>query len=173
VLSKQYEHPDIFAEDVGDPFHRKTDLVLTLGGDGTILHAASLFSTAKAVPPMLSFSMGSLGFLGECHWKDHVKAFLTAIGKDSPDMKGYSGEFGVLRRGRLKVGVFDKVGKRVAGEDWAGNNLGDVHVMNEVDIHRGAKPHLAIVEVFVAGRKLTEAVVSQPFNGPSFLTDVV
>src|SRR5690606_21372262 len=142
------------------PLHRKTDLVLTLGGDGTILHAASLFSTTKAVPPMLAFSMGSLGFLGECRWKDHVKAFLTAIGKDSPDRKGYSGEFGVLRRGRLKVGVFDKLGKRVAGEAWTGDNLGDVHVMNEVDIHRGAKPHLAIVEVFVAGRKLTEAVVS-------------
>ena len=38
------------------------DLVLTLGGDGTILHASSLFKTG-AVPPVLSFSMGTLGFL--------------------------------------------------------------------------------------------------------------
>jgi NADH kinase len=38
------------------------DLVVTLGGDGTILHASSLFSVA-AVPPVLSFSMGTLGFL--------------------------------------------------------------------------------------------------------------
>jgi NAD kinase len=37
-------------------------LVVTLGGDGTILHASSLFS-AGAVPPVLSFSMGTLGFL--------------------------------------------------------------------------------------------------------------
>lgn len=35
---------------------------MTLGGDGTILHASSLFS-AGAVPPVLSFSMGTLGFL--------------------------------------------------------------------------------------------------------------
>jgi NADH kinase len=38
------------------------DLVITLGGDGTILHASSLFSTGP-VPPVLSFSMGTLGFL--------------------------------------------------------------------------------------------------------------
>ena len=37
-------------------------MVVTLGGDGTILHASSLFS-AGAVPPVLSFSMGTLGFL--------------------------------------------------------------------------------------------------------------
>jgi NAD kinase len=38
------------------------DLVITLGGDGTILHASSLFRTGM-VPPVLSFSMGTLGFL--------------------------------------------------------------------------------------------------------------
>ena len=38
------------------------DLVITLGGDGTILHASSLFKVG-AVPPVLSFSMGTLGFL--------------------------------------------------------------------------------------------------------------
>lgn len=40
----------------------KIDLVVTLGGDGTILHASSLFSSG-AVPPVLSFSLGTLGFL--------------------------------------------------------------------------------------------------------------
>jgi NAD kinase len=40
----------------------KIDLVITLGGDGTILHASSLFKVG-AVPPVLSFSMGTLGFL--------------------------------------------------------------------------------------------------------------
>jgi NAD kinase len=39
------------------------DLIITLGGDGTILHLSSLYSTAGRVPPVLSFSMGSLGFL--------------------------------------------------------------------------------------------------------------
>lgn len=44
------------------PNAKPIDLVVTLGGDGTILHASSLFSSG-AVPPVLSFSMGTLGFL--------------------------------------------------------------------------------------------------------------
>lgn len=50
------------ANDPVGPSTEKIDLVVTLGGDGTILHASSLFS-AGAVPPVLSFSMGTLGFL--------------------------------------------------------------------------------------------------------------
>ncbi|KAL8767967.1 MAG: hypothetical protein Q9209_005638 [Squamulea sp. 1 TL-2023] len=37
------------------------DLVLTLGGDGTVLFTSWLFQ--RIVPPILSFSLGSLGFL--------------------------------------------------------------------------------------------------------------
>ena len=44
------------------PDSEKIDLVVTLGGDGTILHASSLFKTGE-VPPVLSFSLGTLGFL--------------------------------------------------------------------------------------------------------------
>lgn len=40
----------------------KIDLVIAVGGDGTVLNVASLFS-ASAVPPVLGVSMGSLGFL--------------------------------------------------------------------------------------------------------------
>ena len=38
------------------------DLVVALGGDGTVLHASSLFRDGP-VPPVLSFSLGTLGFL--------------------------------------------------------------------------------------------------------------
>lgn len=37
------------------------DLIITLGGDGTVLHAISLFH--ERAPPMMSFALGSLGFL--------------------------------------------------------------------------------------------------------------
>jgi NADH kinase len=53
-ISKIYHYAGVGAE--------KIDLIVTFGGDGTILHASSLFS-AGAVPPVLSFSMGTLGFL--------------------------------------------------------------------------------------------------------------
>ncbi len=41
--------------------HQHVDFVVCLGGDGTILHASSLFQ--RAIPPVVSFSAGSLGFL--------------------------------------------------------------------------------------------------------------
>ncbi|KAF1986009.1 ATP-NAD kinase [Aulographum hederae CBS 113979] len=56
-------------------FQAKVDLVSTLGGDGTILHASSLFATTRRVPPVLSFSMGTLGFLGEWKFKEYKRAF--------------------------------------------------------------------------------------------------
>ena len=40
---------------------RQVDLVICLGGDGTLLWASGLFP--RAMPPVVSFAMGSLGFL--------------------------------------------------------------------------------------------------------------
>ena len=37
------------------------DLIITLGGDGTLLYAASQFQ--HSMPPVIAFNMGSLGFL--------------------------------------------------------------------------------------------------------------
>ena len=64
----------------------------------------------------------------------------------------------VLLRNRITVGVFDADGQRVIGDNTAESAQGDVHAMNEVVIHRGKEAHLAIIEVFVGGRFLTEAV---------------
>jgi len=116
--------------------------MVTLGGDGTILHAASLFSTSPVVPPVLSFALGTLGFLGPWQWKDY-KTAVSAV---------WTGQSRILRRKRLKIGVHDIDGKLMNGEK-------SVWAMNEVNIHRGMDPHLAIVEVYVDGKFLTEAVV--------------
>lgn len=45
------------------------DFVITLGGDGTVLYTSWLFQ--KIVPPVLSFALGSLGFLTTFDFKDH------------------------------------------------------------------------------------------------------
>lgn len=165
-------------------FHQKIDLVVTFGGDGTILHAASLFATSDKVPPILSFSMGTLGFLGEWKFAEHKRAFRevymsgsaserhAVIESKSPQesesnshFTGWSSVRGksmgstrsarILVRQRLKVGVFDPQGNRLSSN---GDILHDMHAMNEVILHRGRDPHLAVVDVFVGGRFLTEAV---------------
>ena len=165
-------------------------MTTTLGGDGTILHASSLFATTLHVPPILSFSMGTLGFLGEWRFEEFKRAFrevyMSGAGAGSPlfqDQKhphvqttpadvgavtGWSSVRGksmgptrsskVLLRNRLKVGVFDSRGHRVIGDDTSESAREDVHALNEVIIHRGKEAHLAVIEVFVGGRFLTEAV---------------
>lgn len=68
----------------GEAFAEKVDLTTTLGGDGTILHAASLFAAAKSVPPILSFTMGTLGFLGEWKFHEYKRAFRDVFMSGSP-----------------------------------------------------------------------------------------
>ena len=166
----------------------KVDMTTTLGGDGTILHAASLFSNAMTVPPILSFSMGTLGFLGEWRFHEYKRALrdvyvsgaTSSYEEPIPDkppsqatqnsddhqavrpsswstVRGKSMGQGrnarVLLRNRLdvKVSFPDSTTKQPNGNFKR-------FAMNEVIIHRGSDPHLAILDVFVGGRFLTEAV---------------
>jgi NADH kinase len=165
-------------------YQTKVDLIVTFGGDGTILHAASQFTTANSVPPILSFSMGTLGFLGEWKFAEYKQAFREVYmsgatserhslldessGSNGSEIHGRTGWSSVrgktlgsargakiLVRQRLKIGVYNASGERLSSN---GNILSDMHAMNEVILHRGKDPHLAIVEVYVGGRFLTEAV---------------
>jgi NADH kinase len=69
----------------------------------------------------------------------------------------------ILMRNRLRVGLFTPDGELVNTPtngnmaDTEGPN-GRVYALNEVLIHRGKEPHLAVLDVFVGGRFLTEAV---------------
>lgn len=166
-----------------EEYRDKVDLIVTFGGDGTILHAASLFATSAKVPPVLSFSMGTLGFLGEWKFSEYKRAFREVYMSGAASERhaviassssgsasthngtGWSSVRGksmgpargarVLVRQRLKVAIFGADGERLSNN---GDVLHDMYAMNEVILHRGRDPHLAIVEVFVGGRPLTEAV---------------
>ncbi|MDI1489364.1 MAG: hypothetical protein OHK93_008642 [Ramalina farinacea] len=53
------------------------DFVITLGGDGTLLYASWLFQ--RIVPPVLSFSLGSLGFLTKFDYEGFQDTLTTAF----------------------------------------------------------------------------------------------
>ncbi|KAK8865848.1 hypothetical protein IAR55_000996 [Kwoniella newhampshirensis] len=145
------EHPafeDLIITSAGDegllPLH--TSMVLTLGGDGTILHVSNLFSQGEC-PPVLSFSMGSLGFL----LPFHIDALSSALENT------LKGPVSVLNRMRLACTpvsthgqVLDRCTKAVGEAGW--------QVMNEVTLHRGRHAHLTVVDAFFDGQHLTEAV---------------
>ncbi|QRV83978.1 ATP-NAD kinase [Ceratobasidium sp. AG-Ba] len=121
----------------------RIDLIITLGGDGTILHASSLFNTG-AVPPVLSFSMGTLGFL----LPFHINSLPMAL----DDV--FSGTATVLPRMRLACTFHDEKGKLIEGVD----GTSPLQVMNEITLHRGRSPHLTVIDAYVGDAHLTEAV---------------
>jgi NAD+ kinase len=55
------------------------DFVITLGGDGTVLYASWLFQ--RIVPPVLSFALGSLGFLTKFDFEDFKPILTSAFHK--------------------------------------------------------------------------------------------
>ncbi|CAJ0827701.1 7042_t:CDS:10 [Entrophospora sp. SA101] len=127
-----------------DEYTRAVDFVVTLGGDGTILHVSSLFN--HCVPPIISFSMGTLGFLLPFHIKDYQTALNDVI----------RGDVSLLLRMRLACSVWAKNGTRI--KRTSGLEIGDMQAMNEVNLHRGRYPHLTNIECFVDGQYLTNAV---------------
>ncbi|KAF2222024.1 ATP-NAD kinase-like domain-containing protein [Elsinoe ampelina] len=57
------------------------DLVITLGGDGTVLYTSWLFQ--RIVPPVLAFSLGSLGFLTTFRfeaYRNHLDRLMGDVG---------------------------------------------------------------------------------------------
>ncbi|KAI5919981.1 ATP-NAD kinase-like domain-containing protein [Camillea tinctor] len=200
-------------------FPSKIDLVTTLGGDGTILRAASLFSLHESVPPILSFSMGTLGFLGEWKFDEYKRAWREVFmsgsrvtisdlqehphaktpaddhpGDEEVDVPHHGWESvrgksmgpnrssKILLRNRLKVGIYDTSGVNIneqlmpTSTDEPHEDLPALppslknhskstdplfpafHAINELVIHRGSNPHLAIIDVYVNDHFLTEAV---------------
>lgn len=125
----------------------KVDLCITLGGDGTILHVSSLFDRS-AVPPVLSFSMGTLGFL----LPFHIDAFQTAF-EDVINSKS-----SLLLRMRLHQTMHEKDGTLIQNEGKRTSSRTKVHLMNEVALHRANSPHMTMIDAFVDGRHLTQAI---------------
>ena len=87
----------------------RTDVILTIGGDGTILHEANL--TLQYQKPILGINIGRCGFLATCE-VDEMEEKLAALVR---------GEYMLDSRMLLYV--------RVLGEDgWEGHALNDVVV---------------------------------------------
>lgn len=121
----------------------KADLMVTIGGDGTVLHATSLFSSSD-VPPILSFSLGTVGFLLPFDLVDAHSAF-----KDV-----YSSQSTVFNRVRLKCETEIQTGM----DSNPGSLAPAVFAMNDLNIHRGPNPHLTMLDIHVDGQFVTRGI---------------
>ncbi|KAI3113099.1 hypothetical protein CBS147333_3091 [Penicillium roqueforti] len=121
----------------------KFDLVLTLGGDGTVLFTSWLFQ--RVVPPVLCFSLGSLGFLTNFEFADY-KSQLNAV----------MGEVGmrVNLRMRFTCTVYRK--DRSKGAELGAVEEGEqFEVLNELVIDRGPSPYVSNLELYADDELLT------------------
>ncbi|KHN97267.1 ATP-NAD kinase family protein [Metarhizium album ARSEF 1941] len=197
----------IYVSDSRSDVAGKIDVIATFGGDGTVLRAASLFKLHGSVPPILSFSMGTLGFLGEWDFDEHKKAwremymsgsdvasvqdaavpidngrnerFVTArslaAGVGWERLRGKRQGVGraskILLRHRLKADIFDRSGDNInhrvsdtLASEYESSIAGtqepspSLRAINEISVHRGSHPHLAIIDIYQNGHFLTETI---------------
>ena len=131
-------------------FKSKTDLLATFGGDGTLLHASSLFSDCAAVSPILSFSLGTLGFLTAHKFPSYAEIFQRLYHSDRHDGKAQGTRFAkVQMRRRLRVTLPPLFGPRFAVGMEQPTQVRVLHALNEVLVHRGSAPHLTHITIHV------------------------
>jgi len=111
------------------------DLVITLGGDGTILRAARM--AARHSVPILGLNLGRLGFLAEMEpgdWREKLRRVLA-------------GEYWLEERIMLRA------------ELWRGGNaLGDFEALNDVVIGRASFARVVRLATYIDGSYLTTYV---------------
>ncbi|AET37978.1 NADH kinase Ecym_2231 [Eremothecium cymbalariae DBVPG len=113
----------------------RTELVVSLGGDGTILSAVSMFSNTR-VPPVLAFSLGTLGFLLPFEFKNYREVFENVISSRSKCLHRTRLECHLVRNGKV-------------------TRSQTLHAMNDIFIHRGNSPHLAHMDITIDNEFLT------------------
>ncbi|KAL3689759.1 hypothetical protein R1sor_016068 [Riccia sorocarpa] len=148
-----------YSQDTSE-LHERVDFVVCLGGDGVILHASNLFRSA--VPPVVSFNLGSLGFL-TAHPFEDFKQDLRAIIHGHSEM--LTGVYITLRM-RLRCELF-RNGKAVPGKVF--------DVLNEVVVDRGSNPYLSKIECYERNRLITKVqadgvIVATPTGSTAYST---
>ncbi|CAO2651830.1 Nn.00g001130.m01.CDS01 [Neocucurbitaria sp. VM-36] len=126
-----WESPEIF------------DLVLTLGGDGTVLFTSWLFQ--RIVPPILSFSLGSLGFLTNFEYAQYQPALNKIMCETG---------MRVNLRMRFTCTVY-RYQKNAAPGSPQHIEAEQFEVLNELVIDRGPSPYVSNLELYGDNNLLT------------------
>ena len=112
---------------------KPSDLILVIGGDGTMLRAAEVSRHSGA--PILGVNLGHVGFLAEAEHED-INFVIDSIAH---------GNWEVEERTAIKISVHDSHG--VIAETWA---------LNEVSVEKQAREKMISVLVDVDARPLSK-----------------
>ncbi|KAF7222208.1 NAD kinase b isoform X1 [Nothobranchius furzeri] len=157
------------------------DLIICLGGDGTLLYASSLFQ--GSVPPVMAFHLGSLGFLTPFKFESYKTEVAKVL----------EGNAAITLRSRLKVKVVKDMLQRTGQQPTcretqqehngllphghtnseAGKVTLQLQVLNEVVVDRGPSSYLSNVDLYLDGRLITSVqgdgvIVSTPTGSTAY-----
>jgi NAD+ kinase len=126
------------------------ELVIVLGGDGTILRAAELARGCSA--PLLGVNLGHVGFLAESEREDLAETVSRALARD------------YLVEERMTLSVRVKVDTQVIYETWA---------LNEATVEKASRERMLEVVIEVDGRPLSSfgcdgVVMSTPTGSTAY-----
>ncbi|KAK8801996.1 hypothetical protein WA158_006391 [Blastocystis sp. Blastoise] len=145
--------PNTFAKtwtvDTVSMLENTIDFVVTLGGDGTLLTINSLF--LQSVPPVISFAMGTLGFLTPFDYKYYRDTLNNVI----------SGGFYINIRSRLECKVVKNDDYLTLSPyddtDSHGDNqyMKTFTVLNDIVLDRGSSSAMLDLECSIENKNLT------------------
>jgi len=148
------------------------DLIVTFGGDGTVLYASWMFQTI--IPPILPFSLGSLGFLTEFKVEDHEQ-ILTKIMEE-----GYQCSIRMRFECTIMKSINPDDSRDLKQEINNLNISATTHeisetycVFNEVVVDRGPNAIMTTLEVFGDREEVTTAeadglIISTPSGSTAY-----
>lgn len=154
--------------------HNVVDLIICLGGDGTLLYASSLFQ--GNVPPVMAFHLGSLGFLTPFEFHNYQEQVTHVL----------DGRASLTLRSRLRCLITKKntdyrlvpgvaISRNLINgqTDGGGKNVSCHLVLNEVVVDRGPHPYLSNIELFIDGKYITTVqgdglIVSTPTGSTAY-----
>ncbi|EEH15792.2 hypothetical protein PABG_05879 [Paracoccidioides brasiliensis Pb03] len=127
------------------------DFVVTLGGDGTVLYASWLFQ--RAVPPVLSFALGSLGFLTNFDFENYQSTLETSFSEGVTVSLRLRFECTIMRsrprpnHSGLRDLVEELIGKE-SDDDTTHKPDKMFQILNDVVVDRGPNPTMSSIEIF-------------------------
>ena len=134
------------------------DFVISLGGDGTVLYASWLFQ--RVVPPVLSFALGSLGFLTKFDFDDYQHTLQQAL-KDGVTISLRLRFEGTVMRSQKRDDDADHrdLVEELIGEEAEDRNTHKpdrtFEILNDIVVDRGPNPTMSTIELFGDEEHLT------------------
>lgn len=128
------------------------EICIALGGDGTVLYSSWLFQ--RIVPPVMSFALGSLGFLTKFDFSKHPEILTRAFNEGVTVSLRLRFEATIMRSQTRDEKDGDT---RDLVDELIGDDSDDVsthrpershNILNDVVLDRGPNPTMSSIEVF-------------------------